>query len=68
MNKRKIMSYDELPVVIGVKDVMTVLDISRNTAYQLLHSDGFPKIEVGKRYRIPRNKFIEWIDKYSAAA
>lgn len=66
--KTKVMSFDELPVVIGVSEIMAVLGISRNTAYELLHSESFPAFTIGKQYRVQRQKFVEWIDGYGMVA
>ena len=36
-------SYDELPLMLSVAEVAAVLGISRAGAYELAHSDGFPR-------------------------
>lgn len=53
---------NEMPDVMTVLDVAEVMGISRNTAYELVHSKGFPKITVGKMYRIPKVRFAEWLN------
>lgn len=60
-------NYENLPIILEVKDIATILKISRNTAYELVHSKDFPKIAVGRQYRIPRSKFIEWLESGGAA-
>lgn len=52
----------EIPDVMTVADVAAALRISRNTAYELVHSKGFPKVAIGKQYRIPKDKFLNWLD------
>lgn len=37
------------------------LGICVNSAYALVHKDGFPALKVGKRYVIPRKELSEWI-------
>jgi DNA binding domain, excisionase family len=37
------------------------LQISRSKAYELVRSEGFPKIRLGKRLLIPKEAFEEWI-------
>ena len=48
--------------MLSVPEVAKVLGISRAGAYELVHSDSFPKIRIGNRIVVPRDKFIAWID------
>lgn len=61
MSKKIYNTFEELPVVLSVMDVAAVLGISKNTAYELVHAVGFPKVVIGKQYRVPKAKFIEWL-------
>lgn len=56
---------NSLPIVLTPMDVAEVLGISRNTAYQVVHSRGFPSFKVGKQYRVSRDKFLSWLDSES---
>ena len=56
-------SYDELPLMLSVLDVAEVLGISKSSAYVLVKEKGFPKLKIGARVVVPREKFIEWINK-----
>jgi excisionase family DNA binding protein len=56
-------SYDELPLMLSVHDVAEVLGISKSSAYVLVKEKGFPKQKIGARVVVPREKFIEWINK-----
>ncbi len=38
-----------------------VLGVSQATAYELLHEESFPKLKIGNRIVIPKEKFIEWV-------
>lgn len=60
------MNNGGLPLVLTVKDIAVILGISRNTAYELVHSQGFPAFQVGKQYRIYRDKFLDWLDRSAA--
>ena len=51
--------------MLSVPEVGKVLGISRARAYELVRSDSFPKIRIGNRIVIPRDKFIAWIDQQS---
>ena len=55
-------NYSDLPLMLSVPEVGKVLGISRAGAYELVRSDSFPKIRIGNRIVIPRDKFIAWID------
>ena len=56
-------SYDELPLMLSVHDVAEVLGISKSSAYVLVKEKGFPKLKIGARVVVPREKIIEWINK-----
>lgn len=56
-------NYDELPLMLSVKELATVLGIGRTSAYELTKTKGFPSIKIGSRVVIPKEKLIEWIDK-----
>ncbi len=57
-------SMEELPVTLNAQDVATVLGISRANAYCLMHSRGFPTLQIGKRMVVPKDKLIEWINEH----
>lgn len=61
MNKTKYTNYDDLPLMLSVPDVASVLGISRAGAYELVRSDGFPSLRIGSRIVVPKEKFIGWI-------
>ena len=44
-------------------DVAAVLSISRANAYNLLRRDDFPTLHIGKRMVVPKDRFIQWIEK-----
>ena len=56
-------SYDDLPLMLSVQDVAKVLGISKSSAYVLAKEKDFPTLKIGARVVIPRDKFLEWIDK-----
>ena len=55
-------NYNELPLMLSVPEVAKVLGISRAGAYELVRSDSFPKIRIGNRIVVPKDKFIQWIE------
>ena len=66
MKQVKYQSYEELPLMLSVPEVAAVLGISQAGAYELVRTDGFPSLKVGSRIVVPKEKFIEWIDKNTA--
>ena len=56
-------SYDQLPVMLSVTDMAKFLGISRTNAYKLIHTADFPKIQLGKRIVIPKDKLLEWLNR-----
>lgn len=62
MSKVVYRSFEELPVLLTPEHVGAVLGVSRNIAYAVVHSKGFPAIKIGKQYRINRDKFIQWME------
>lgn len=66
MKNESYRSYDELPLMLSVPEVATVLGISRAGAYELAKEKGFPALKIGARVIVPRDKFIAWIDEKSS--
>lgn len=62
MNRTKYTNYNDLPMMLSVLDVASVLGISRAGAYELVRSDGFPSLRIGSRIVVPKEKFIGWIN------
>ena len=69
MNECTYKNYDELPLMLNVVQVASVLGISRAGAYELVHSEGFPALKIGRcacRIVVPKDKLREWIDANTA--
>ena len=49
--------------MLSVPDVAAVLGISRTAAYELARSKDFPSLRIGTRIVIPKDKFIDWINR-----
>ena len=56
-------SYDDLPLTLNPTDVANALGISRVNAYNLCHAQDFPAIRLGKRILIPKDRFLEWLNR-----
>ena len=57
----------QLPFVLTPADVEKVLSLSRNTVYELFHSEGFPAMRLGKQYRVQLDKLLAWLDAKAEA-
>ena len=56
-------SYDELPLMLNADTVKDVLGISISSAYELMKETGFPSLKIGSRIVVPKDKFIEWVER-----
>lgn len=56
-------SYEELPLFLNAKLVAQVLGISPSSAYELMHGSNFPVLKVGNRMVVPKEKFIQWVER-----
>jgi excisionase family DNA binding protein len=56
-------SYEELPLFLNAEVVGKVLGVSISSAYELMHEKDFPSVRIGNRFIVPKDKFIEWVNK-----
>lgn len=56
-------SVDDLPLVLRVEDLMPILDIGRNTAYELVRCGQIRSIRVGRQLRVPRDAIAEFLGR-----
>ena len=59
----KFRSMDDLPLVLRVEDLMPVLDIGRNTAYELIRCGQIRSIKVGRQIRVPKEAVAEFLSR-----
>lgn len=66
---QKTTSTMEIPSFTGyekrtytVDEIQDILNISRATAYELVKTDNFKVIRVGRTIRISKKSFDEWLD------
>ncbi len=52
MAEKRYTRFDELPLTLTVPEVAEVLDIGRNTAYEIVQSGDLPSRRIGKRSQI----------------
>mgnify|MGYP000481173634 FL=1 len=62
MNKNDIStSREQLPMVLRVDELMPVLKIGRNAAYDLVRSGKIKALRIGNSYRIPRSELLRFL-------
>jgi excisionase family DNA binding protein len=67
MSMKTYQNIDELPYTLSVEELAAFLGISRVGAYNLAHAKGFPTLRVGKRILVPRDRFLQWMDRQMEA-
>lgn len=63
MKKSIYKSYDDLPLFLNAEMVANVLGVSATVCYELMHSNKLPVLRIGNRMVVPKDKFLEWIEK-----
>ena len=53
---------EKMPFTLNANQVAEILGVARNTAYTLMHSEGFPTIHIGRRLVVPKEKLLQWMD------
>lgn len=48
-------------LVLTVDEAGKMLGVSRQTAYQLIHTKGFPTLRIGRRMLVPKEQLKAWI-------
>lgn len=61
MKEERPRSYEELPLVLDMKDIQHILGISRTTAYKLIHEDDFPMFHSGNRIKVSKQALFDWM-------
>lgn len=56
--KAKWNDYDALPLILDVTDIQGIMGISRASAYELVHTPGFPVVRSGRLIKISKKAFL----------
>ena len=59
-------SYDELPLFLNATTLAKVLGVSPSSGYELMHEPDFPVLKIGNRMVVPKENFIQWVEKNTA--
>ena len=59
----KYRSFDDLPLTLRVEDLMPILGIGRNTAYELVWSGQIRSVRIGRQIRVPKDALAEYLSR-----
>lgn len=68
MKKSVITSYDELPLLLNVKQLTELLGVSESSVYELIQEADFPSLRIGKRIVVPKEELRQWIAAHTKGA
>ena len=52
-----------MSMMLSVPEIAAVLGVSRAASYELARSKDFPSLRIGTRIVVPKDKFIEWVNR-----
>lgn len=58
----KYTDFDQLPLLLTVKQLAAILGVSIHTAYDLVRSNHIESKRVGTQYRIPKESLKQYLD------
>ena len=61
--ENKYRSFDDLPLTLQVEELMPILGIGRNTAYELVRSGQIHSIRIGRQIRVPKQKVLNFLNQ-----
>ncbi len=56
-------SFDDLPLTLRVEELMPILNIGRNTAYELIRCGQIRSVRVGRQLRIPKDAVLDFLTR-----
>ena len=59
---------DSRQMLLYVKDLMEILDIGKDRAYALMHSNSFPSMQIGRTYCVTMSNLEAWLEKNTGKA
>ena len=68
MRERSTMSdqiFNDLPDILDASQIASALRISRAGAYNLLSSEDFPTLHIGRRKLVMKNDLIQWLKSHT---
>ena len=56
------MEHKHKSLTFTVEDLMKMLNIGRNSAYELVRSGEIRSVKIGRCYRIPLSALVEYLE------
>lgn len=50
--------------ILTVEDLQEILNIGRNTVYELLNRNEIPSLRIGKQWRIPKDAVLHYLGQW----
>lgn len=60
---QKYTSYQDLPLILSVDQLMQVLSVGKNTAYELIRCKKIGCIRIGRQIRVPKDCLMAFLQK-----
>lgn len=60
------ISFDDLPLTLRVEELIPVLGIGRNTAYELVRSGQIRSIRIGRQLRVPKDAVLDFLTQQNS--
>ena len=57
--------FNDLPDILDASQIASALRISRAGAYNLLNSEHFPTLHIGRRKLVMKNDLIQWLNSHT---
>jgi len=57
--------FNDLPDILDATQIASALRISRSGAYNLLSSEDFPTLHIGRRKLVMKNDLIQWLKSHT---
>lgn len=55
--------FENYPDIVSVKQMQEMLQIGKNTAYNLINSGQIKVVKIGRVFKIPKKNIIQFLDK-----
>lgn len=55
---------EEYDALLSIQELQQILNVGRNSAYELLKSGEIPAFRIGKNWKIPKDAVIHYIGQW----
>ena len=62
--KTQYNTYEDIPLFLDSLDIVHALDITKQTAYNMMYACDFPTIIIGGRKMVRKDKLFAWLEKH----